>query len=61
MVEIERTIFTLKIVGEIEKIKQGKRPEYSWEIAEGTNITRLIGILESIKHDLLTNWEEEKS
>jgi len=49
---------TLLIVRAYPNLKLGK-PEYDWEFPTNCPTSRMLGILDLIKHDLLTQWKED--
>ncbi len=51
----EKTEKTLLIVKANPNMELGK-PEYDWEFPDKCDTSRMIGILEMIKHDLLDGW-----
>lgn len=53
--EPERTLLIVKVYANIEKGK----PEYDWKFPDKCDTSRMLGILEMIKYDLLKNWMEE--
>ncbi len=48
----------LLIVKAFPNFEKGKA-EYDWEFPSNLDSSRMIGILELIKHDLLNNWNEQ--
>lgn len=50
---MEKTLLIVKAYPNFEKGK----PEYDWEFPDGCDTSRMIGILEMIKYDLLKNMD----
>ena len=51
---------TLLIVTASFNEETGK-PEYDWQFPDNCATSRMLGILELIKFDLLTHWDEQNS
>lgn len=49
---------TLLIVKAYPNYQLGK-PEFDWEFPDNCSTSRMLGILELIKHDLLHSWDEQ--
>ncbi len=55
MTEEEKTLLIVKAYPNLELGK----PEYDWEFPDSCSTTRMLGILEMIKYDLLNSWKKQ--
>ena len=49
----------LLIVRAFPNYEKGK-PEYDWEFPSHADISRMLGVLDLIKFDLMLNWMEQQ-
>lgn len=56
MAEYSETLLIVKAYPNMEKGK----PEYGWDFPYPCDTSRMLGILELIKHDLLHSWDEKQ-
>ncbi len=50
---------TLLIVKAYPNFELGK-PEFDWEFPDNCSTSRMLGILDLIKYDLLTSWNQQQ-
>ena len=53
-INVEKTILVVKVYANFEELK----PEYDWEFPHTIPTSKMIGVLELIKADLIENWRE---